>query len=89
MSHGLENDMVEIGNKLKIMDNEYWPAQYLKINIKRFHVKDDRFSWNTMCNQYVKAAVETVKVFLDKYGKELKSEKWCHKNLLPPWYKPE
>ena len=57
--------------------------------MEKFQLKDGAEAWSFCNDQYVKAAVETIKNLLAEDGHELKGGKRPHKNCLPPNCKPE
>lgn len=90
VSHDPEKVMKEIGDEFEIKDGNYGPPErYLGAGVEKFQLPDGTEAWSWRSDQYVKAAVETVKRLLQEDGRELKGGKRSHKGPLPPGYKPE
>ena len=82
--------MIAIWDKFEINNHNYGPpTQQLGAIYRKLQVDDGRFDWSMKSDQYVKAAVEILKVPLAEGSKELKPFQWPHKGLFPPAYKPK
>jgi hypothetical protein len=90
ISHDPQAVMREIGSAFEIKDGKTGePERYLGANIEKFEIDDGQKVWSMSCNDYVKAAIQTVRDLLAEEDRELKNGNRRHKGPLPPNYKPE
>ena len=82
-----ESIIKDIGLVSDIKDNKYGtPTAYLGANIEPFQMSAGKYAWIIKCSSYGAADVQTIKEFLSKEDRELKSGNRPHKGPLPHEY---
>jgi hypothetical protein len=90
VSHAPEEVMKQIGAEFEIQNNEYGPpTSYLGTGISKVTLNGRAECWSMDSKKYVKAALEVIRGFLARDGRELRTSKGKHKGPLAINYCPK